>query len=157
MAKKKHNVLVGDVFCIKITDSNNHSYGQVISVEGIAECIIIFDISSNVHQDVNEIVKKPILFLAHTVTVRIEDNIWGVIGNTDLPQQLSLPEYISETLDGFVVLNYKGEIVRNAVEKDKENLSTLKSCSPEIIEDAVNAKYGNGEWYPYLDKFLYKK
>lgn len=157
MSKKKHVVKVGDVFFIKINSVNKYSYGQVISLGGTSECIIIFDISSKSYPDVKDIVKNPIIFLAQTVTVKLEDNEWGFLGNTDIPEQLTLPEYISETLDGAVILNYKGEIVREATNQEIETLTTLKSCSPAIVEDAVNSKYGEEEWYPYLNNLLYKK
>lgn len=157
MSKKKHKVNIGDVFYIKINGEDKYSYGQVISLGKTSECIIIFDIISNSHPDIEDIVKNPIIFLAQTVTVKIEDNEWGFLGNTSIPDQLTLPEYISDTLDGEVVLNYKGEIIRKATNEEVETLTKLKSCSPAIIEDVVNSKYGKEEWYPYLDNLLYKK
>lgn len=154
MGKKKHGVKVGDVFCIKIKGEEKYSYGQVISLGDTSECIIIFDISSNIHPKINDIVKNPILFLAQTVTVKIEDNEWVYLGNLDIPYNLILPEYISDTLDGKVILNYKGEILRKATNNEIETLTTLKSCSPAIVEDAINFKYGMEEWYPYLNNLL---
>lgn len=157
MGKKKHDVKVGDVFYMKISGEDKYSYGQVISLGETSECIIIFDITSNSHPEINDIVQNPILFVAQTVTVKIEDNEWGYIGNIDTPENITLPEYICDTLDGKVILNYKGEILRKATNDEIETFITLKSCSPAIVEDAVNSKYGKEEWYPYLDNLLYKK
>lgn len=49
-----------------------------------------------------------------------------------------------------------GQFIREATEKDVEKLSYLESISPVIVEDAVKYKFGNGEWYPYLENLIYK-
>lgn len=155
MSKKSHKVKVGDVFAIEISE-NVYSYGQVVSLGQLSECIVIYDMTSAAHPRVEEIIKQPIIFLAHTVTTRIEDGYWPYIGTAPVPNTIKYPEYICETLKGFVVLNYKGQTVRRANQEDMETLSTLRSCSPAIVEDAVKARYGHAEWYPYLDNLLYR-
>lgn len=48
------------------------------------------------------------------------------------------------------------EIERFLVRYSSNIGCNLSSISPAIVEDAVKAKFGDGEWYPYLDKLLYK-
>lgn len=157
MGKNKHDVKIGDVFYVKINGEERYGYGQVVSLGGTSDCIVIFDKTSLNHPAIEEIVKNPIIFLAQTVSVKIEDGDWGILGNIDIPNDLTFPEYICETLNGKIILNHKGESVREASIDELGTLKTLKSCSPAIVEDAVNSKFGSEDWYPYLDNLLYKE
>lgn len=117
---------------------------------------IIFDIASEQNKSLKEIVKSPILFMINSVNNKLEDGEWLILGNEEIPESLSLKNYIAETLDGYVVLDPGGKGIREATEDDIKNLTTLVSYSPSIIERAIQAKFGDGEWEHYLDEILYK-
>lgn len=147
-------VKVGDVFVIPLTE-NKFSYGQVIGVEDL-KTYIIFDTTAESHPEIYDIVSKKIIFFAHTVDVSIEDGDWIIIGNSEIPEGIVFPEYVVDTSNGYYVTNFEGVLLRPATDIEKETLSTHKSISPSILEDAVKAYYGFEEWYPYLDKLKYR-
>ncbi len=117
--------------------------------------MIIFDITSDKHPSLEKIINKPIIFFIHTVDTEIEDGIWSVIGNTNIPKNITFPKYITETLEGFEVLSHKGKVLGIANKNQISSLKHLTSYSPKVLEDAVKARYGDGEWYSELDKLLY--
>ena len=55
------------------------------------------------------------------------------------------------------MVDYKGKVLRKATIEDEQRLSTHKSVSPKVLDLAIKAKYGNGEWYPMMDILLYKE
>jgi len=88
--------------------------------------------------------------------VFIEDGDWEVIGNVQPLSNIRFPEYIIDTLSGTKVIDHFGKIIREATEIDKKELNTKKTVSPKVLEKAVEAKYGVGEWYPALEMLMYK-
>ncbi|WP_349408754.1 Imm26 family immunity protein [Pseudalkalibacillus sp. SCS-8] len=152
--RKKFKVSIGDIFTIPFNQELK-AIGQVVLQGATSDVFIIFDCIYKENEMLNKIQNQPILFMFNTIDTRLEDGEWQIIGNDRPPKNLALKNYISETLDGYVVLDAGGQIIRGATENDVKSLSNLSSISPEIVEDAVKAKFGNGEWYPYLDKLLY--
>lgn len=153
--RKKIKVSLGDLFAIPV---NNElmTIGQVVHKGSTSDVYIIFDCVYKQGESINDVTNSSILFIVNTVDTKLEDSEWKVVGNKKIPEALILPTYIAETLDGFVVLDAGGIIIRHATENDVKCLSTLRSVSPAILEDAVKAKFGNEEWYPYLDNLLYR-
>ncbi|WP_018130073.1 Imm26 family immunity protein [Effusibacillus pohliae] len=149
--RKKIQTHVGDIFAIPV-DEKRYSYGQIVSDNWYA----IFDILAEKHPPLDQITNRPIVFLVESVDVKIEDGDWEIIGNFSIPKDIRFPEFLVETLDGYMVIDYKGRTLRPASEYEIKNLSSKKSYSPVVIEDAVKAKFAFTEWYPYLDNLLYK-
>ncbi|MDP4147216.1 MAG: Imm26 family immunity protein [Bacillota bacterium] len=155
MAKKKANVRVGDIFAIRI-GKNMYSYGQVVAQGTTSDSMIIYDIISDEHPSVEEIIGRQIVFFINTVDVEIEDGKWVIVGNAQIPKHLVFPQYITETLEGYKVLSHKGEVLGIANEYQIKELKPVTSYSPIILEDAVKAKYGYEDWYAELDNIVYK-
>ena len=156
MSKKRNKMKaeIGDVFAISL-DKFSYGYGQVVG-EGNPRTYIIFDLISNNHPEINNILSSPIAFIANTVDVPIEDGDWIVIGNMQIPKELHLPFYKMNTQEGYYLTSSSGEMIRLATPEEIEMLENRKSISPSILEDAIKAKYGFGEWYQYLDNLIYK-
>ena len=152
--RKKIKVSLGDLFTIPV---NNElmTIGQVVYKGSTSDVYTIYDYVYKQGESINDVTNSSILFIVNTVDTKLEDSEWKVVGNKKIPEALILPTYIAETLYGFVVLDAGGKIIRHATENDVKCLSTLRSVSPVILEDAVKAKFGNEEWYPYLDNLLY--
>lgn len=143
--KKKVKVNTGDVFTIKL-DHNLYSYGQVVGEGTFCDCIVIYDWISREHPPVNTIVSNSVILLIHTVTSRLEDGLWEIIGNGKIPE-LNLPNYKVETEEGYMLANYKGEIIDDSPDQDQvEYFKELESWSPVSLENAVRTKFITGEW-----------
>ena len=153
--RKKIKVSIGDLFTIPV-NKELMTIGQVVYKGTTSDVCIIYDCVYKQGESISDLTNSPILFIVNTVGTKLEDSEWKVVGNNKIPEALILPIYIAETLDGFVVLDAGGKIIRLATENDVKCLSTLTSVSPVILEDAVKAKFGNEEWYPYLDNLLYR-
>jgi hypothetical protein len=153
--KKKIPVIVslGDVFAIPIGNSK-FGYGQVVG-EGNPKTYVIYDVLADSHPELTKIITMEILFFAHTVDVLIEDGEWLLLGNQEVPSKIKFPDYVVDTPKGYYVTDFKGDLLRPANDSEVEKLQTRKSISPSIVEDAVKARYGFEEWYPYLDKLKY--
>lgn len=145
---KKFKICVGTVIAIPI-DNKRFAYGQIIA-DTKPECYIIFDYISNEYPDINELVSKKIIMLTYTVGTFIENGDWIIIGNVEPSGNIVIPEYIVDTLDGVMVVDCRRNIIRKASESDMTLLGTHKSVSPKVLDMAVKAKHGVGEWYPYM-------
>jgi hypothetical protein len=156
MRSKRNRPKVGEIFMIPI-DNNYYSYGQIVTKGATSDCVVIYDILRQEHPSLDEITSCPIVFFAHTVDVRIVDGLWPVLGNAPVPKNIVFPKYKTETLDGYMILNHEGDIIKQeATESETEELNYLDSWSPESIEKAIVAKYGNAKWEPYYDELIYK-
>jgi hypothetical protein len=152
--RKKIKVNIGDVFCIKI-DKEKYSYGQVVAEGRTSDCMVIYDIISKEHPEVYNITSKPIIFLIQTVNSRIEDGIWEVIGNVELPE-INYPVYKVETEVGYMLVNHLGEIIDETPDQSAiEQINELASWSPVSLEKAVKAKFITGDWDSYYDDLIY--
>jgi hypothetical protein len=152
--KKKIKSAIGDIFSIPI-DDKSYGYGQIVDLNWYA----IFDITgTEQHPPLAEITAAPIIFLAASVDVRIEDGEWKIIGHSSIPKNIHFPEFVIGTLGGQpMVTDHLGKIVRPVSQDEIRYLTGIKSYSPSVIEDAVKAKFGFAEWFPYLDNLTYKQ
>lgn len=150
----KQNVKIGDVFAVSL-GNGRHVYGQIVA-NSQPKCYVIFDYESETQPDLKTLVNSKIVILTYTVDVFIEDGDWKVIGNIEPSSRINFPEYIIETSNGPKVMDYMGKILRCATPTDIKNLGTQKSVSPKVLELAIKAKFGTGEWYPTLNTLLYQ-
>lgn len=153
--KKEIKGSLGDIFTIPVNEELM-AIGQVVFKGATSDVFIIFDYIYKEDELINTVQNQPILFMLNTVDTKLEDGEWQIIGKEKPPKNLTLRNYIAETLDGYVVLDAGGQIIRDATDSDVKSLYNLRSISPAIVEDAVRAKFGGGEWYPYLDNLLYR-
>lgn len=154
MIKRRKKLKQGDVFKIKIKD-NIYSYGQIIDKK--YNFYVIYDIFSSDKEDLQEVIKKPIIFLVQSVDVALEEGKWKVVGNCNIPEDIKIPYFKMPTLeDDWILINYKNEILRKATKEEEEKLDELFSFSPALVEAAIKAKYGIEEWYEDFDSIIYK-
>lgn len=154
MAKKK--VKVGDVFAVPI-GKDKFGFGQVAIQGEYSDCIVIYDIVSEEYPPVDSIVTNNLVFLLQTVSSRIEDGCWPVLGNIKVPNNIKYPKYKEETEEGYMLIDTDGSILKeNASNKEVENLSELESWSPGIVEEALKAKYMGEDWDDDYNEILYK-
>nr|WP_269151581.1 Imm26 family immunity protein [Sutcliffiella horikoshii] len=152
--KKKVKVNTGDVFTIKL-DHNLYSYGQVVGEGTFCDCIVIYDLISREHPPVNTIISNSVILLIQTVNSRLENGLWKIIGNGEIPE-LNLPIYKVETEEGYMLANYKGEIIDDSPDQDQvKDFKELESWSPVSLENAVRAKFITGEWDDYYNDLIY--
>ncbi|MCR8847776.1 immunity 26/phosphotriesterase HocA family protein [Rossellomorea sp. SC111] len=154
---KRQEVKKGDIFTMKIHPENNlYAYGQVISLGDLSDCLIAYDLinSSSVHPSLGSITSAQILFVIQTVTSRIEDGLWEIIGNENIPTNFVYPQYRMEVEDGYELVNYRGELLRELDEESAEGYKDFESWSPVSLENALKAKYVT-DWDPYYDELIY--
>jgi len=149
----KQNANIGDIFAVSLENGKN-VYGQIVA-NCKPKCYVIFDYESETHPDLMTLINSKIVILTYTVDVFIEDGIWKVIGNLKPPSNIKFPEYIIETSTGPKVMDYTGKMLREPTSSDLKSLGSKKSVSPKVLDLAIKAKFGTGEWYPTLDMLLY--
>ncbi|MEH7614019.1 Imm26 family immunity protein [Gottfriedia acidiceleris] len=157
--KKKDEVKyeLGTVFTIPI-NKNYYAYGQLVHQGIYGDVIIIFDCTSEQVNKVNEIIQRDILFCLSVDDEKIKNRKWKVIGETQIPNKLKLENnYLIEELRGPIVVDINGKFIRRATLDEENSLPTFDSYSPSIVEDLVNAKFGNGEWEDYFNEMIYKQ
>lgn len=150
---KKIRAKIGDVFAVPI-DEKTYGYGQIVA-GGKPKCYVMYNIRSEEHPDINIITSSRIIFLAHTIDIRIEDGVWEVLGNYPVKQNIVLPEYKVDTPKGIMVTDYEGKLLRIATKEEEERLYTSKSHSPVAIEKSIKTWFGVGDPYPYIDELFY--
>ncbi len=153
---KRVSVHEGDVFAVPL-DGSLYGYGLLFAKGRTSDCILALQlVSEGLITDLNAVLGKPFAFLIHTVDVEIVRGRWQIIGNVAPPQGIRLPEYKTETLEGFKILSYKGEVVRDATSDEIERLDYLRSYSPRMLERALKAIHGLVPWEEWMDRILYK-
>ena len=155
MAKKKVKVNLGDIFAIKVNE-NTYSYGQIVTQGETDDSMIIYDITSEKHPALEEIISKPIIFFINTMDMCIQNGNWVIIGNAKVPTDLKFPSYIVGTPSGYKVVSHNDKILGKANKSAIRDLKFFTSYSPVCLEDTIKSKYDNGEWYKELDDILYK-
>lgn len=149
----------GDVFAVKL-DDKTYGYGQL--VEGsMLGCYIFYDIIAEEHPPIEQIAGSSIILLTFTVDQRIVVGDWKVIGNAPIPENVTIPEFKMDYFENgsliCMVMRFDGTILRPANKEEKRFLRTMKSYTPNLIEDVLKAKFGLTSWDSCYDELLYKK
>ncbi len=155
--KKKVNPKVGDVFTFPI-DEHSFCFGQVITANSASftKLYILFDFVSDVMTDIQTVIRKPILAIAHLDDGCILDGIWKIIGNTEVAlKNIKYPNYLMGLPQ--VVISYDGRELRQATEQDILELDYPSSYTSHIFVDLARAKYANQEWADVYDEILFDK
>jgi hypothetical protein len=153
MIKKRRRLAAGDVFKIKIKD-NIYSYGQIIDKKH--DLYVIYDIFSGEEEDLQEVIKRPIMFIVGCFDSKLKRGDWTILGNCEVSKDIVIPQFKTETLEGFEIINYKGEIIRKANKEEEKLLNYREDISPALLEDAIKARYGIEEWDEEFDSLIYR-
>lgn len=117
--------------------------------------MVIYDLISREHPPVNTIISKPVILLIQTVNSRLENGFWKIVAYGEIPE-LNLPMYKVETEEGYMLANYKGQIIDDSPDQVQvKDLKELESWSPVSLENAVRAKFITGEWEEYYNDLIY--
>ena len=157
--KKKIKTQIGDLFAIPIGDSE-YCYGQVVSeIEESGKVFpytyIVYDFMGPIETPLEMIRTQEILLLFHTVDVDIEDGVWPIIGQADVPEHIKFPEYQQRKLGKLMVIGVDCKVIRAATVEDEKMLGTMKSVSPSVVVNLLKAHFGEGEWHEYYDDLIY--
>jgi len=151
---KKHQAHKGDVFAIPL-GNGDFAYGQ-LAIDGLGtNCYIVFDFISAKFPDVTDLVKHQIIIRVLMVDAFLEHGCWTVIGNTPPPAEIYFPEYKLSCPPNTKVTDFAGHILRKATKADEERLDYRGSVNSSLFESVVKAKFGQKEWKPYMNEYLY--
>jgi len=158
MSKRGKKPKVGDVFAIPI-DDKRYAYGQLVANGFGSDCYVTYDITAETHPELEQIVSSPIVFRIFTLHQLIVNGIWIIIGNASISQKIYIPEFKVESTENkvktWMVQSYDGTILRPASTEEIERLNYMESFTPNMLDNAVKAKYGVLSWKPHYNKILY--
>ncbi|MEW6697622.1 MAG: Imm26 family immunity protein [Bacillota bacterium] len=142
MARKKIKAKVGDVFAIPINE-NLYCFGQIVAqVEPNPKLYVMFDFALDKIPEINSIINKPILAIAHMQDFAINDNEWPIIGNMEVAlKNLKYPFYKIYKGNQMMVMDYLGKLVREANNKDLVELDFRTTFSSFDFESLAKEKF----------------
>src|SRR5688572_9736805 len=138
---KKLKLRVGDVFQIPISRELT-GYRQTV-VNGNVLYITVFEKAYRKEKKVNphDVVSGKIFLVGHTVDARMYYGMWKVIGNAPVPKdRIPFPCYkVDLGQDGLVVVDFDGNILHAASEKEQALLTFRTTRAPIGFEHALQA------------------
>jgi len=142
---------VGDVFLIPL-DDNGWACGQLVSKWNDELYVAIFGEKVEAQVDPGRAVSKEPMFLALTLDAKLFHGDWPIIGNI----QENLPRFPQPAFkvrqSGVVYIESRDRTVsRPAAPKETEILKYRTVSSPAVIQKAVQAHFGLGEWSSSYD------
>lgn len=159
MRKRRIKINIGDIVAIPVS-SDKYCYAQLVDGDVMLGCFLIFDGIYEEHPILNKIISNSILLLAFTNGQGIVENVWKIIGNTSIPDNVQIPifkvDYMENGIIRTMVTDFKGDFLYIATEDETKKLKNMKSCTPGIVEDAIKAKYGMIPWNDSYNWLLYE-
>lgn len=148
---------IGDVFVIPLDESTCVA-GQIINSWKEELYIAIFDrhLSRNEVDLKTAIAAEPVL-LTLSLDGKLWNGHWPVIGNcTENLSHIPEPNY-KVRQDGKIYLESRDRTyTRRASDEEAGALQFRTVSSPIIVEKAIKAHFGIGEWKPAYDELLAK-
>jgi hypothetical protein len=159
MRKRRIKINVGDIVSIPISD-DKYCYGQFFDGDIMSGCYLIFDGLYEKPPLLEEIVRNRILLLAFTNGLAIAENVWRIIGNTHIPDNIQIPKFkvgfMENGITRTMVTDFKGNFLSVATENEINKLKNMTSCTPGLVEDAIKAQYGILPWNDGYNWLLYE-
>jgi hypothetical protein len=154
MAVKKVKPKVGDVFCVPISEEEC-GFGQILAkYKGAVFLMVVFSqkARSDAHPAIEEIISSPPLFVSNSFDAKIWHGDWPIIGNVppDLAR-LPLPKYKVQIGQEMHVESYDATRARPATQSELGRLTFRTCVSPILLELALKAHWGFGEWEESFD------
>jgi|LGVF01.2.fsa_nt_gb hypothetical protein len=154
----KKVVMPGDIIAVKL-DDNTYAYGQYIYGAGIG-CYIFFEETSNELLSVDKLDMSCIFLLSYCVEQRIQNGKWEVIGNQMVESSIYVPEFKTDIFKSgkfsTSVVDFQGNELRIANDKEKLELDYAWSVTPNVIESALLSRIYKSEWCSEYNIMLYK-
>jgi len=147
-------VKVGDVFLVPL-DDKSWAFGQLVSAWNDELYIAVFNEQTQAQEaDPYLIVEKKPIFLTLTLDAKLFHGHWPVIGNIkDNISNFPQPVY-KVRQSGIVYLESRDRtFTRPASLNECRAVSYRTVASPALVEKAIQAHFGMGEWMPEYEKF----
>ena len=145
---------VGDVFTIPL-EGRRAGVGQIVATYGKHQYFFaVFDpaYKSVDAIDVHVAVRAHLALLALSLDAKLFHQHWKVIGHAEVSHDIPLPAYKEGGTDGaFRVVDYSGQLSREATAEEARRLSYRTTVAPVRIEAAFRAKHGEAEWAERFD------
>ena len=136
---KRQQRTVGAIVKIPL-ENGHHSYARILQTR-----LAFYDIRTKNDLSTDEIITKPILFIAVVYDFAITKGIWEKIGKK-LPLEESLkqnkPLYTEDLLTGKYLIYESGKQIV-ATKEEIKDLESYTVWSPEGIEKRLNDYYAN--------------
>lgn len=158
---RRPRIAVGDVFRVPLGDRCASSgVGQVVERFGrSAYYFAIFDsvlttAGNPSDSEILGLLDKPIVLIALSLDGKLHAGHWAVIGHAAVADDVPLPAY-RERVGGPArvdVVDYSGTRRRPASAEEARNLPDRTVVSPALVELALRALHGSGEWSEMFDE-----
>lgn len=147
-------VNVGDVFLVPLDDENG-ALGQLVSdYKGELYVAIFGQKIATQDLDPRRVIGQEPIFLALTLDAKLFHGDWPIVGNVqenlaDFPQ----PAFKVRQSGVAYIESRDRSVSRPAAPAEAEILRYRSVSSPAVIEKAVQAHFGIGDWTPHYDEF----
>lgn len=147
MSEMKVAVKEGDVFLIPI-DAERAAGGQVIDAWSDELYVAVFDgVVAPGFQDAAAIVNSEPIFLTLTLDAKLWHGDWPVIGNIqESRRRVPQPMFKVRHSGQIYVESRDRAVFRPASEREATELRYRTVSSPAVIDEAVKAHFGVGDW-----------
>jgi hypothetical protein len=154
MAAQRVKAKVGDVFRVPISEEEC-GFGQILAkYKGGMLLMVVFSQKGKRHEcpAIEEIVSSRPLFVSNSLDAKIWHGDWPIIGNV-LPdvERLPLPKYKVRIGQEMYVETYDAKRARPATQAELSRLMFRECVAPVLLEDALKAYWGFGEWEESFD------
>lgn len=147
-------VKAGDVFLVPL-DGNSWALGQLVSAWNEELYVAIFGQRLETRNvDPNSVVDQRPVFLALTLDAKLFHGDWPILGNAQANLSALPQPAFKVRQSGVVYIESRDRTVsRPAAPAEAEILHYRSVSSPAVIEKAVQAHFGIGDWSPHYDEF----
>lgn len=155
---KRRKLRVGDIFTIPL-DADRVGYGQIVDTWGGSGGHFYFAVfaeayTRDVAPPIDDVVAGDIALLALSMDALLHHGHWEVVGHREVDAGLlpwpAFKEAVSP--DEFHVVDHTGQRRRPATVQETDELPFRSVVSPIVLERALQAIHGLGEWDPQDDK-----
>ncbi|MET8394517.1 Imm26 family immunity protein [Streptomyces anthocyanicus] len=148
----------GDVLSIPVTDDKT-AFAQVVEKLHGNVLLAVFSelVGVDDSRDVEALELDEPIFLLETMDLRITDGIWSVIGNREVSEGISAPEYkVWVNPPGeFRIQDIRGNLGAAISPQRASGMKLHKSFSPAVVEAALRGFHGFGPWRPAFDELAF--
>jgi len=145
---------VGDVFLVPLRDGT-YVPGQLVSAWNDELYVAIFDGKVDSQRvDFHQVVGWQPLFLTLTLDALLYHGNWPIIGNVqDNLAGFPQPAYKVRQSGQIYIESRDRTFSRPASPSEADALGYRSVSAPAVVEDAVRAYFGFGEWKSHFDEF----
>jgi Immunity protein 26 len=145
---RKFKINIGDVFTVPLSDDQS-CYGQVLGIRHPIYYLAAFDaLVPSGNSKIKDISTAKILFLGAFINPFKVRPTWLMVGNTQARNETGFPAHRILSGGNYYVETWDGSHRRLATEEEVALLDNSITCSAAVLESALKAHFGLGEWEP---------